>query len=112
MSFKDIFKQQQAGMEAMASTGVIGMHLVSGPIVGFAIGYGLDKWLDTGPWGKLVFLFIGIGAGFLNVYRDTRLLLEKMAARERARRGGFATEQDNGKVIDVEVVRPDKSADS
>ncbi|WP_165176315.1 AtpZ/AtpI family protein [Desulfovibrio sp. ZJ369] len=93
MSFKDILKQQQSGMEALATTGVIGLHLVSGPLVGFAIGYGLDYWLGTGPWGKLIFLVIGIAAGFLNVYRDTRHLLKKMAA-EDARRKGLAAAAD------------------
>ena len=88
MSFKDILKQQQSGMEALATTGVIGLHLVSGPLVGFAIGYGLDYWLDTGPWCKLCFLLLGIAAGFLNVYRDTQYLLKKIAA-EDARRAGF-----------------------
>ena len=91
-SFKDFLKQQQTGMEAMANTGVIGLHLVSGPAVGFAMGYGIDHWLGTGPWGKLVFLFIGIAAGFLNVYRDTQALLRKMAAQD-ARRKGLVPEQ-------------------
>ena len=94
MSFKDFLKQQQTGMEAMANTGVIGLHLVSGPAVGFAMGYGIDHWFGTGPWGKLVFLFIGIAAGFLNVYRDTQALLRKMAAQD-ARRKGLVPEQQN-----------------
>ena len=87
MSFKDFLKQQQSGLEAMASTGVIGLHLVSGPAVGFAIGYGIDYWLHTGPWGKLIFLFIGIIAGFLNVYRETKALLKKMARQDALRKG-------------------------
>ncbi len=62
----------------MASTGVIGMHMVSGPLVGVAIGYFLDEWLGTGPWLKLAFLIIGVGAGFLNVYVDTKGLVDKM----------------------------------
>lgn len=86
MSFKDILKQQQSGMEAMATTGVIGLHLVSGPLVGFAIGYGLDYWLGTGPWCKLIFLVIGIAAGFLNVYRDTQRLLKKIAVEDARRK--------------------------
>jgi ATP synthase protein I len=87
VSFKDFLKQQQTGMEAMANTGVIGLHLVSGPAVGFAIGYGLDYWLGTNPWCKLAFLFIGIAAGFLNVYRDTQALLRKIAAQDALRKG-------------------------
>lgn len=90
MSFKDILKQQQSGMEALATTGVIGLHLVSGPLVGFAVGYGLDRWLGTGPWCKLAFFLLGIAAGFLNVYRDTRHLLKKMATEDARRKGPAA----------------------
>lgn len=37
--------------------------------VGFMIGYGLDALFGTDPVFMLIFLFIGIAAGFLNVYR-------------------------------------------
>lgn len=84
MSFREILQQQQRGLEFMGNVGVIGLHMVSGPLVGVAIGYGLDVWLETGPWCKLIFLLVGIGAGFLNVYRDSRRLLARMA-REDAR---------------------------
>lgn len=75
--FRDIARQQRDGMAAMSTVGVIGLHLVSGPLVGAAIGYGLDMWLHL-SWCKLVFLLIGIGAGFLNVWRDTQSLLRKL----------------------------------
>ena len=88
VSFRDFFGQQREGMRAMATTGVMGLHLVSGPLVGFAIGYGLDAWLGTSPWCKIIFLLLGIGAGFLNVYRDTQVLLRKL---ENERRHGGAT---------------------
>ena len=78
MSLKDFFMVQHDGARSMAGAGVIGMHLVSGPLVGFAIGYGLDCWLDSGPIAGLIGLVIGILAGFLNVYRDSVLLLKKM----------------------------------
>ena len=61
--------------------------MVSGPLVGFGLGYGVDFLLETAPFGKLVFFFIGIGAGFLNVWRDTRELLQKLE-REDRKRGG------------------------
>ena len=83
MAFKDIVAVQQSGMRAMATNGVIGLHLVSGPVVGFAIGYGLDAWLGTGPWFKLIFFLTGILAGFLNVWRDTKELLAKMEKEKR-----------------------------
>ncbi len=78
MAFGDFFSLQRDGMKAMATSGVMGLHLVSGPAVGFAIGYGLDVWLEITPWGGMSFLFVGIGAGFLNVWRDAKELLAQM----------------------------------
>ena len=101
MSFKDILDQQRHGMEAAASTGTIGLHLVSGPLVGVAIGFGLDSWLGTVPWMKVIFLFVGIGAGFLNVYRDSRRLLQKMAAEDARRVGAIKVEKTDGEHKDA-----------
>ncbi len=78
MNFGKRLKAKSASIELFATAGTMGMHLVSGPLVGFAIGYGLDKWLETSPWCKLAFFIIGIGAGFLNVYEDSKKLLRKM----------------------------------
>ena len=47
----------------------IGTELVSALVVGVGIGLLIDHWLDTGPWGLVVFFFLGAGAGILNVYR-------------------------------------------
>lgn len=47
----------------------IGMEMAGGPVVGFGIGYALDQWLGTTPWCMLTFIVLGIGAGFLSVYR-------------------------------------------
>ena len=66
-------------MSAMSTAGVIGLHMVTGPIVGFVFGYFLDNFFGLHPWGKILFLLIGIAAGFLNVYRDTKQLLSRMA---------------------------------
>lgn len=78
MSFRDVWQAQRHGMEGLASVGTIGLHMVSGPLVGVGLGYLLDWWLGTGPWLKLVFLFVGIGAGFLNVYIDTKGLISRL----------------------------------
>lgn len=37
--------------------------------VGWILGYGLDRWLGTGFF-KVVFLLIGIVAGFISLIRD------------------------------------------
>lgn len=43
--------------------------LVSGLFVGGVIGYFLDKAFLTSPLFLVIFLFIGMAAGFMNLYR-------------------------------------------
>lgn len=78
MSLKDIIEAQKDGARASSRYGLIGLHMASGPLTGFAIGYGLDLWLHAGPWCKMIFLLLGIIAGFLNVWRDSREALKNM----------------------------------
>lgn len=47
----------------------VGTELVSGVLVGAAVGYFLDRIFDTRPLLLIIFLFFGGVAGFLNVYR-------------------------------------------
>lgn len=47
----------------------IGVELVAGVIVGVAIGWALDRWLNTAPWLMVLFFFLGSAAGMMNVYR-------------------------------------------
>lgn len=46
----------------------MGISMVLATVIGLAIGYFLDKWLDTSPYLTLIFLIIGIIAGFRNLY--------------------------------------------
>lgn len=46
-----------------------GVEVVSALVMGVAIGWFLDRWLDTWPWFFLLFFVIGSAAGILNVYR-------------------------------------------
>ena len=54
-----------------------------------AIGFGLDRWLDTAPWLMLVFLVLGFAAGIRNVYRAAQQIAA--AAEEPARKDGDKT---------------------
>ncbi len=44
-------------------------EFVAGIGVGAVIGWQLDKWFHTSPLLLIVFLALGTGAGFWNVYR-------------------------------------------
>ena len=39
-------------------------------VVGVVLGYWIDRWLGTTPFGIIIFLFLGFGAGFVNLYRS------------------------------------------
>lgn len=49
-------------------------ELVAGIFVGGAIGLFLDKWLGTGPLFLLIFFFLGVAAGILNVFKTAKQL--------------------------------------
>jgi len=64
--------KDKALREAIASASVVGLNLVTATFVGLLIGYWLDRWLGTKPWLLLVFLVLGIVAGFKNVVSEVR----------------------------------------
>lgn len=43
--------------------------LISGPLAGCLVGWGLDYMLGTKPFIALGGFFVGLGAGFFNAYR-------------------------------------------
>ena len=47
-------------------------ELVSAVAVGTIIGFILDNWFGTKPWLILIFFFIGVIAGILNVIRSAK----------------------------------------
>jgi ATP synthase protein I len=67
--------QKNAGVLVYAGT--MGLHLVSGPAVGFGIGWLLDDFLGTDPWLKAVFFLLGVISGFKLVYDDARKIIEE-----------------------------------
>ena len=60
-TFKDLSPLSQ-GMR-------IGLEFGSAVIIALIIGFYLDKWLSTSPLMLIIFLFLGFGSGFLNIYR-------------------------------------------
>ena len=47
----------------------LGLEFVSGVVVGLVLGYVVDQVFLTKPWGMVVFIILGAGAGFLNIYK-------------------------------------------
>ena len=62
-------KKESEAVHASKAGFRVGTELLSGVLVGAAIGYLLDRFLNTQPWFLVLFIFLGGGAGVLNVYR-------------------------------------------
>lgn len=50
----------------------VGLNLVLSTFIGLAIGYGLDSLFHTAPWLTIIFLLLGIIAGFRELWRLAR----------------------------------------
>ena len=52
-------------------------ELVAAVVVGTIIGFILDNWFGTKPWLILIFFFVGVIAGILNVVRTAKSMQDK-----------------------------------
>jgi len=67
-----VLKPAKTTGEALRAAGAlstVGLAFVLALVMGFWIGDRLDVWLGTGPILTLVFFFLGLAAGVVNVYR-------------------------------------------
>lgn len=62
----------------LGTASTMGLHMVSGPLVGGGLGYLCDTYLfDSYPIGLGIGVVLGIFAGFRNVYIDAKYLQKK-----------------------------------
>jgi ATP synthase protein I len=54
---------------AMARGFRLSTELVGGVLLGAALGWVLDRWLGSSPWGLIVLVLLGFAGGVLNVMR-------------------------------------------
>ena len=77
---KNARKKLKVEKEAPPQTSNIGQafklstELVAAVLVGTIIGFILDNWFDTKPWLIIIFFFVGVVAGILNVIRSAKKL--------------------------------------
>ncbi|MBO6755280.1 MAG: AtpZ/AtpI family protein [Roseibium sp.] len=51
-------------------------EFIAGIVTGAGIGWILDQWLETSPFGLIIFLLLGFLAGVLNVLRSAGYVAE------------------------------------
>lgn len=59
-------------IRALGALSAVGLAFVIAIVIGFWVGRTIDSWLGTTPWFTLIFFFLGLAAGMLNVFRTMR----------------------------------------
>ncbi|MFC4626025.1 AtpZ/AtpI family protein [Daeguia caeni] len=67
-------RSERSGSVAQAMK--LSSEFIAGVVVGGVIGWSLDRFAGTSPWGMIVFLLLGFAAGTLNVLRAAGYVAE------------------------------------
>jgi ATP synthase protein I len=67
----------RADSTALARGLRLSSELVAGVVVGGVLGWSLDYWVGTKPWGLIVLVLLGFAAGVLNVMRSAGVMAER-----------------------------------
>ena len=74
---KNWFRFTRAEREDIRRAGnasTIGWFFAAAIGIGFGLGYWVDSWAGTEPWGGAVGALLGIGAAFMNLFRVAKEL--------------------------------------
>ena len=77
---KILKKNKDSKQSSSSSIGVafkLSTEMVAAVVVGTIIGFILDNWFGTKPWLILIFFFVGVVAGILNVIRSAKNMQSK-----------------------------------
>ncbi len=69
--------RQTADRSAIARGFRLSTELVAAVLVGAVLGWLIDRWLGTSPWGLMLLLLLGFAAGVLNVMRAAGVVDER-----------------------------------
>lgn len=62
------------GDNTMGAAMRLSTEFVAGVVAGALLGWAFDRALGTSPWGMIVLLLLGFGAGVMNVMRSAGML--------------------------------------
>ena len=80
MSFR-LTKNTGDSIRTAGALSSVGLSFVFAIVIGAWLGRVMDRWLGTGPWLFMLFFFLGLAAGVLNVYRTVSRALPPSGAR-------------------------------
>ena len=65
-------ENKEASTSGMGHAFKMSTELVAAVAVGTIIGFILDNWFGTKPWLILIFFFVGVAAGIMNVVKTAK----------------------------------------
>jgi ATP synthase protein I len=68
------FGRESSDRSALGRAFRMSAEFVAGVVAGGGLGWLFDRALGTSPWGMIVFLMLGFGAGIYNVMRASGFL--------------------------------------
>ena len=71
ISSRNLYKDKQPP-SSIGTAFKMSTELVAHVLVGTIIGFILDKTFGTKPWLILIFFFVGVAAGIINVFRSAK----------------------------------------
>ena len=77
---KILKKNKDSKQSSSSNIGVafkLSTEMVAAVVVGTIIGFILDNWFGTKPWLILIFFFVGVVAGILNVIKSAKNMQRK-----------------------------------
>ncbi|MGF7008595.1 AtpZ/AtpI family protein [Aminobacter sp. BE322] len=70
-------EEKEAGSKAGYGQALkLSSEFIAGIAVGIGLGWITDRFAGTSPWGLIVFLLLGFGAGVLNVLRSAGMIAD------------------------------------
>ena len=79
--------RQASGPSPLGRAFRMSTEFVAGVIAGGGLGWLFDRFVGTSPWGLIVFLMLGFGAGIYNVMRASGFLTPAAGAPRPGREG-------------------------
>lgn len=64
-------------LKPLALVGQIGIDIVSSIVISYLVGHGLDKLFKTDGTFSIIFIVIGVLAGFYNFYRSIKYYVKQ-----------------------------------
>jgi ATP synthase protein I len=78
---KPVVRNGNTDPSGLARAFRLSTEFVAGIIAGGMLGYGIDRWFGTTPWGLIVCFMLGFGAGLTNVMRAAGMFPQRTSNR-------------------------------